>query len=78
MVALNPDGNSIPITRHNKLEYIPQVSWYHLTKQIKRQSDIHFQRIFSMTDPGMWIMITDTTAYSSHESVDRIFNKKYN
>jgi ubiquitin-protein ligase E3 C len=50
-IDLKPNGNNIPVTRDNKLEYILRVSHYRLTKQIKEQSSAFFEGLSDMIDP---------------------------
>jgi HECT-domain (ubiquitin-transferase) len=76
-VDLKPNGSSIPVTRDNKLEYINRVSYYRLTKQIKRQSDAFFQGLSSMIDPK-WLRYVQhiRRCFFSDDSVDRMFNQQ--
>ena len=50
-IDLKPNGNNVPVTRDNKLEYILRVSHYRLTKQIKEQSSAFFEGLSDMIDP---------------------------
>lgn len=50
-IPLIPNGDQIPVTRENRLQYIYLVSHYRLTKQIKKQSDAFFDGLSQMIDP---------------------------
>ncbi|PSR73718.1 hypothetical protein PHLCEN_2v10437 [Hermanssonia centrifuga] len=50
-IPLMPDGEQIPVTRENRLQYIYLVSHYRLNKQIKKQSDAFFEGLSEMIDP---------------------------
>ena len=50
-IDLKPNGNNIPVTRDNKLEYILRVSHYRLTRQIKEQSSAFFEGLSDVIDP---------------------------
>lgn len=50
-IPLIPNGDQVPVTRENRLQYIYLVSHYRLNKQIKRQSDAFFEGLSEMIDP---------------------------
>ena len=50
-IPLIPNGDQIPVTRENRLQYIYLVSHYRLTKQIKKQLDAFFDGLSQMIDP---------------------------
>ncbi|EKM53845.1 uncharacterized protein PHACADRAFT_260396 [Phanerochaete carnosa HHB-10118-sp] len=50
-IPLIPNGDQIPVTRENRLQYIYLISHYRLNKQIKRQSDAFFEGLSEMIDP---------------------------
>ncbi|THG96608.1 hypothetical protein EW026_g5256 [Hermanssonia centrifuga] len=50
-IPLMPNGEQIPVTRENRLQYIYLVSHYRLNKQIKKQSDAFFEGLSEMIDP---------------------------
>lgn len=50
-VDLKPNGSNISVTRENRLEYIALVSYYRLTRQIKRQSEAFFEGLSEIIDP---------------------------
>lgn len=45
------DGDQIPVTKENRLEYIFLMSNYRLNKQIKQQSDAFFEGLSEIIDP---------------------------
>ena len=57
-VDLIPNGSNIPVTRENRLQYIYLVSHYHLTKQIKKQSEAFFEGLSEMIKPR-WLRCVD-------------------
>ncbi|KAJ6615220.1 hypothetical protein B0H10DRAFT_2164909 [Mycena sp. CBHHK59/15] len=42
-IELLPDGNNIPVTKENRLQYIYLISHFRLSRQIKLQSEAFFQ-----------------------------------
>lgn len=50
-IPLVPNGDQIPVTRENRLQYIYLVSHYRLNRQIKKQSDAFFEGLSDMIDP---------------------------
>lgn len=50
-VDLIPHGSTIPVTQDNKLRYIYLVSYYRLTRQIKKQSDAFFEGLSEIINP---------------------------
>ncbi|CAL1705751.1 unnamed protein product [Somion occarium] len=50
-IPLVPNGEQIPVTRENRLQYIYLVSHYKLNKQIRKQSDAFFDGLSQMIDP---------------------------
>ncbi|KAG6852075.1 hypothetical protein C0991_003384, partial [Blastosporella zonata] len=51
---LVPNGSNIAVTEENRLQYIQLVSHYHLSKQIRLQSEAFFEGLSEMIDPK-WI-----------------------
>jgi ubiquitin-protein ligase E3 C len=50
-VDLIPNGSNISVTRENRHLYIYLVSYYRLTKQIKKQSEAFFEGLSEIIDP---------------------------
>jgi ubiquitin-protein ligase E3 C len=50
-VALKAGGNSIPVTRANRLEYIYLVAHHRLTRQIQKQSTAFFEGLSELIEP---------------------------
>lgn len=53
-IPLIPDGDQVPVTRENLLQYIYLVSDYRLNKQMKRQSDAFIGGLSEMISPN-WL-----------------------
>ena len=60
-IPLLPNGEQIPVTKENRLQYIYLVSHYRLNRQIKKQSDAFFEGLSDMVDPK-WLRYIDITA----------------
>lgn len=50
-VNLKRNGQNIPVTKENRLEYIILVAYYRLTRQIKMQCDAFFEGLSEIIDP---------------------------
>ena len=50
-IPLVPNGDQIPVTKENRLQYIHLVSHFKLTRQIKLQSEAFFEGLSQMIDP---------------------------
>ena len=61
-IPLVPNGDQIPVTRDNRLQYIYLVSHYRLNKQIKQQSDAFFEGLSDMIDPK-WLRYVECITY---------------
>ena len=60
-IPLIPNGDQMPVTRENRLQYIYLVSHYRLNKQIKRQGDAFFEGLSEMIDPK-WLRCVSPSA----------------
>lgn len=50
-IDLIPNGSAIPVTRENRLRYIYAVCHFHLSRQIRKQSDAFFDGLSELVDP---------------------------
>lgn len=80
-VELVPNGNSIAVTKENRLKYIYLVSLYKLSRQIRNQSDAFFDGLSEMIDPR-WLRYAfvihpyPTFLYRSVKRFSRMFNQQ--
>lgn len=56
VVELKPNGQNIPVTNYNRLEYIHLLADYKLNKQIKRQCTAFRQGLDSVV-PLLWLKL---------------------